>query len=83
VPVAHFQGSRLASGAVPSPFENGSHRKERNRSQKVARVSSSGSSVSAAIVEAEKDLEAQVTRFICLSLCYMHFVRSFFPYAYI
>ncbi|GJN39507.1 hypothetical protein PR202_gb28630 [Eleusine coracana subsp. coracana] len=59
VPVAQFQGSRLASGAVPSPFENGSHRKEKNRAQKAPRVSSSGSSVAAAIVEAEKDLEAQ------------------------
>ncbi|KAK3122871.1 hypothetical protein QOZ80_8AG0619590 [Eleusine coracana subsp. coracana] len=59
VPVAQFQGSRLASGAVPSPFENGSHRKEKNRAQKAPRVSSSGSTVAAAIVEAEKDLEAQ------------------------
>jgi hypothetical protein len=43
--------------------QNGSHRnnKERNsRAPKVARVSTSGSSISAAIVEAENDLEAQV-----------------------
>jgi 5'-3' exoribonuclease 2 len=53
---------------VPAPYaQNGSHKgnKERNsRAKKVARVSSSGSSVAAAVVEAENDLEAQVTHFI-------------------
>ena len=64
VPVQRFQGSRLASGAVPAPYEqNGSHKdnKERNnRARKAARVSTPGSSIAAAIVEAENDLEAQV-----------------------
>jgi len=64
VPVQCFQGSRLASGAVPAPYEqNGSHKdnKERNnRARKAARVSMPGSSIAAAIVEAETDLEAQV-----------------------
>ncbi|KAL6658910.1 hypothetical protein ACP70R_002950 [Stipagrostis hirtigluma subsp. patula] len=60
VPVAHFRGSRLASGAVPSPYEqNGPHRERNGQARKAARVSSSGSSVAAAIVEAENDLEAQ------------------------
>ncbi|GJN06207.1 hypothetical protein PR202_ga23911 [Eleusine coracana subsp. coracana] len=63
VRVARFQGSRLASGAVPAPYEkNGSHKENEernNRAQKAARVSSSDSSVAAAIVEAENDLEAQ------------------------
>ena len=64
MPVQRFQGSRLASGAVPAPYEqNGSHKdnKERNnRARKAARVSTPGSSIAAAIVEAENDLEAQV-----------------------
>jgi 5'-3' exoribonuclease 2 len=61
VPVANFRGSRLASGAVPSPYEqNGAHRERNSQPQKAARVSSSGSSIAAAIVEAENDLEAQV-----------------------
>jgi len=64
VPIQRFQGSRLASGAVPAPYEqNGSHKdnKERNnRARKAARVSTPGSSIAAAIVEAENDLEAQV-----------------------
>ncbi|KAG8054581.1 hypothetical protein GUJ93_ZPchr0001g30935 [Zizania palustris] len=63
VPVARFQGSRLASGSVPSPYEhNGSHRNNREKNsqaQKAARVSSSSSSIASAIVEAENDLEAQ------------------------
>ncbi|KAG2587801.1 hypothetical protein PVAP13_5NG173600 [Panicum virgatum] len=63
VPIQRFQGSRLASGAVPAPYEqNGSHKdnKERNnRARKAARVSTPGSSIAAAIVEAENDLEAQ------------------------
>ncbi|RLM91853.1 hypothetical protein C2845_PM08G09200 [Panicum miliaceum] len=63
VPVQRFQGSRLASGAAPAPYEqNGSHKdnKERNnRARKTARVSTPGSSIAAAIVEAENGLEAQ------------------------
>jgi len=60
VPVANFRGSRLASGAVPSPYEqNGAHRERNSQPQKAARISSSGSSIAAAIVEAENDLEAQ------------------------
>ncbi|BAD82721.1 putative 5'-3' exoribonuclease (XRN3) [Oryza sativa Japonica Group] len=63
VPVARFQGSRLASGPVPSPYEqNGSDKNnggKNSRARKAARVSSSGSSIAAAIVEAENDLEAQ------------------------
>lgn len=63
VPVARFQGSRLASGSVASPFEqNGSHKnstEKGSRAQKAARVSSSDSSLSAALVEAENSLEAQ------------------------
>lgn len=64
VPVQRFQGSRLASGAVPAPYEqNGFHKDNKemnNRARKTARVSTSGSSIAAAIVEAENDLEAQV-----------------------
>ncbi|CAO2187257.1 unnamed protein product [Urochloa humidicola] len=60
VPVSNFRGSRLASGAVPSPYEqNGTHKERNGRPQKAARVSSSDSSIAAAIVEAENDLEAQ------------------------
>ncbi|KAJ1267599.1 hypothetical protein BS78_07G069000 [Paspalum vaginatum] len=60
VPVANFRGSRLASGAVPSPYEQNGARRERNsQARKAARVSSSGSSIAAAIVEAENDLETQ------------------------
>ncbi|SPT16010.1 unnamed protein product [Triticum aestivum] len=62
VPVARFQGSRLASGAVASPYEhNGPHKdstEKGGRAQK-ARVSSSDSSLSAAVVEAEISVEAQ------------------------
>ncbi|KAM7255761.1 hypothetical protein ACFE04_011502 [Oxalis oulophora] len=49
VPVAQFRGSRLASGPSPSPFEQAD-----GRPAKVHR-SSSGASISAAIVEAEKN----------------------------
>ncbi|XP_052140787.1 5'-3' exoribonuclease 3 [Oryza glaberrima] len=63
VPVARFQGSRLASGPAPSPYgQNGSDKNnggKNSRARKAARVSSSGSSIAAAIVEAENDLEAQ------------------------
>ncbi|KAI3937855.1 hypothetical protein MKW92_025261 [Papaver armeniacum] len=50
VPVARFQGSRLASAPLPSPYE---------RTGKVARHTSSGASVGAAIVEAENSLELE------------------------
>lgn len=97
VPVARYQGSRLASGATPSPYQQiGSSAKFNNttyvkkdnqlrqattamsgldiqtkqfrksddrragfRAQKVARVSSQGASVGAAIVEAENSLEIE------------------------
>nr|CAB3476771.1 unnamed protein product [Digitaria exilis] len=55
VPVQRFQGSRLASGAIPAPYEQNGNK----RAQKAAKVSASGSSIAAAIVEAENDLEAQ------------------------
>ncbi|XP_026378565.1 5'-3' exoribonuclease 3-like, partial [Papaver somniferum] len=50
VPVARFQGSRLASAPLPSPYE---------RTGKVARHTYSGGSVGAAIVEAENSLELE------------------------
>lgn len=53
---------------MPAPYEqNRSHKENEernNRASKAARVSSSDSSVAAAIVEAENDLEAQVIHFI-------------------
>jgi 5'-3' exoribonuclease 2 len=92
VPVARFQGSRLASGPAPSPFkQNHSNGGSKNggrsdsqirqatndishlniesragksddaqthiRAQKLARVSSSGATIGAAIVQAENNLE--------------------------
>lgn len=98
VPVARYQGSRLASGSLPSPYEkNGSSYKSEStvyikkdnqvgqattamsvldikanqsrtndyregnfRAQKVARLSSGGATVGAAIVEAENSLEIDV-----------------------
>nr|GEV29653.1 5'-3' exoribonuclease 3 [Tanacetum cinerariifolium] len=57
VPVSRFQGSRLASGPSPSPYQNSS--KTHYRPQKVARLSS-GCSVGAAIVEAESNLESDI-----------------------
>ncbi|KAI3432020.1 5'-3' exoribonuclease [Psidium guajava] len=77
VPVSRFQGSRLASGASPSPYEqqgtgSWSQVDSRNKrkqtsdcnttslqSHKVARLSS-GSTIGAAIVEAENSLEIEV-----------------------
>lgn len=58
VAVGRFHGSRLASGPTPSPYQHkGSHGDSSNhRPQKLARVSS-GSTVGAAIVEAESSLE--------------------------
>uniref|UniRef100_A0A453G1P8 5'-3' exoribonuclease n=1 Tax=Aegilops tauschii subsp. strangulata TaxID=200361 RepID=A0A453G1P8_AEGTS len=59
VPVARFQGSRLASGAVASPYEHNGRSTEKGSQAKKARVSSSDSSLSAAVVEAEISVEAQ------------------------
>ncbi|XP_044977542.1 5'-3' exoribonuclease 3-like isoform X1 [Hordeum vulgare subsp. vulgare] len=59
VPVARFQGSRLASGAVASPFEHNGRSTEKGSQAKKARISSSDSSLSAAVVEAEISVEAQ------------------------
>ncbi|KAI3871650.1 hypothetical protein MKX03_033383 [Papaver bracteatum] len=53
VPVARFQGSRLASAPLPSPYER------TGPALKVARHTSSGASVGAAIVEAENSLELE------------------------
>jgi hypothetical protein len=67
VPVARFQGSRLASGSVAAPYEQNGSRKdstEKGSRDKKARVSTSGSSLSAAVVEAEIGLEAQVLHLI-------------------
>ncbi|OWM66939.1 hypothetical protein CDL15_Pgr008108 [Punica granatum] len=69
VPVARFQGSRLASGPTPAPYQMagaGSKRKwdeEGNeiliRPNKASRFSS-GATIGAAIVEAENELEIEV-----------------------
>lgn len=65
VPVSQFRGSRLASGPVPSPYQqSGSGNKHRDGKgnsleHKVAR-SSSATTVGAAIVEAENGLEIEV-----------------------
>ncbi|KAI3729788.1 hypothetical protein L6452_18456 [Arctium lappa] len=61
VPVGRFQGSRLASGPSPSPYEpKGFHGNQSHpRPPKLARLSS-GSTVGAAIVEAESSLERDV-----------------------
>ncbi|PWA72672.1 5'-3' exoribonuclease 3 [Artemisia annua] len=58
VPVGRFQGSRLASGPASSPYQpKGSHgESSHSRPNKVARVSS-GSTIGAAIGEAESSLE--------------------------
>ncbi|XP_008808991.1 5'-3' exoribonuclease 3 isoform X2 [Phoenix dactylifera] len=63
VPVARFQGSRLASGALPSPYDQSgpSNSKGINfRAQKVARILSEGATVGAAIVEAENSLDLAI-----------------------
>ncbi|KAJ3693624.1 hypothetical protein LUZ60_009104 [Juncus effusus] len=59
VPVARFQGARLASGPVPAPFQpaNQGATSGAKRVSKVARIE--GSSVSAALVQAENDLESE------------------------
>nr|XP_043640081.1 5'-3' exoribonuclease 3 isoform X1 [Erigeron canadensis] len=56
VAVGRFQGSRLASGHTPSPFQAKGANGDSSRPKKLARVSS-GSTVGAAIVEAESNLE--------------------------
>ncbi|KAJ6826282.1 5'-3' exoribonuclease 3-like [Iris pallida] len=80
VPVARFQGSRLASGATPSPYQQigqratamsgmeiNTRQSGKNDSRdtaarvlKVQRISSTGASVGAAIVEAENSLETEI-----------------------
>lgn len=57
VPVARFQGSRLASGHAPSPYQ---HTQSSNqRPSKVARTSSEAT-IGAALVEAENELGKEV-----------------------
>ncbi|KAI3724473.1 hypothetical protein L2E82_36251 [Cichorium intybus] len=63
VPITRFEGSRLASGPSPSPYQQSSSRKAGKnehqgeiRAKKVARVSS-GDNVGNAIIEAERSLE--------------------------
>lgn len=58
VPVARFQGSRLASGPLSSPYQQ-----KGSRAQKVARIDS-GATIGAAIVEAESSLESEVCSFL-------------------
>ncbi|KAL1820777.1 hypothetical protein DCAR_0417124 [Daucus carota subsp. sativus] len=53
VPVAKFQGSRLASGHAPSPYQH--TQSSSTRPSKVARLSSEAT-ISAALVEAESEL---------------------------
>lgn len=55
IPVARFHGSRLSSAPTPSPYQRPS-----GHAHKVARHSTSGASVGAAIVEAEKHLDLEV-----------------------
>ncbi|XP_078175776.1 5'-3' exoribonuclease 3 isoform X2 [Carex rostrata] len=57
IPVARFEGSRLASGAAPAPFQHNRGQGGSSHPAKVARISSMGSDVAAAIVEAENSLE--------------------------
>ncbi|EHA8590959.1 5'-3' exoribonuclease 2 [Cocos nucifera] len=63
VPVARFHGSRLASGALPSPYDQSGSSNSKGinfRAQKVARIASEGATVGAAIVEAENCLEIKI-----------------------
>ncbi|KAE9588345.1 hypothetical protein Lal_00003136 [Lupinus albus] len=64
VAVSGFRGSRLASAPTPSPYQQSGHKKhnkvDSQRPHKVARLTSSGASVAAAIVEAENSLEIDV-----------------------
>ncbi|KAJ4792229.1 5'-3' exoribonuclease 2 [Rhynchospora pubera] len=57
VRVARFEGSRLASGAAPAPFQENKGQRDSSRPTKLARISSEGSSLAAAIVEAENNLD--------------------------
>ncbi|KAJ0987361.1 hypothetical protein J5N97_005717 [Dioscorea zingiberensis] len=57
VPVARFHGSRLASGPSPSPYQQSG---SSHRSRKVSRLSSEGTTVGAALVEAENSLETEI-----------------------
>jgi 5'-3' exoribonuclease 2 len=72
VPVARFGGSRLASGAVPVPFQQNRGQSGISRATKVARISSEHSTVAAAIVEAENNLENDVLSSICV--CCLNFL---------
>lgn len=72
VPVARFEGSRLASGAAPAPFQHNRGQGGSSHPAKVARISSMGSNVAAAIVEAENSLEN------VLPTIYMHFFFYFY-----
>ncbi|XP_031404877.1 5'-3' exoribonuclease 3 isoform X1 [Punica granatum] len=69
VPVARFQGSRLASGPTPAPYQMagaGSKRKWDEEGNEIlirpnkASCLSSGATIGAAIVEAENELEIEV-----------------------
>ncbi|KAM1012341.1 hypothetical protein ACFX13_043211 [Malus domestica] len=57
VPVSRFQGSRLASGHTASPYQQSGKSNDQGNPRKVARLSSEMSTVGAAIVEAEDNLE--------------------------
>lgn len=62
VPVSRYHGSRLASGPSPSPYQQRGKSDSSGssaRPNKVRRLSS-GSSIGAAIVEAENSLETEV-----------------------
>ncbi|XP_068646686.1 5'-3' exoribonuclease 3 isoform X2 [Aristolochia californica] len=74
VPVARFHGSRLASAPTPSPYQQMRTNDGRDssmtatangkashvRAHKVARVSTQGATIGAAIVEAENTLEGEM-----------------------
>ncbi|CAL0323847.1 unnamed protein product [Lupinus luteus] len=64
VAVSRYHGSRLASAPRPSPYQHSEHKKHNKEDSqgphKVAKLTSSGASVAAAIVEAENSLEIDV-----------------------
>ncbi|CAL8099199.1 unnamed protein product [Prunus armeniaca] len=60
VAVSRFHGSRLASGHSPSPYQQSGKFNGEANPRKVARLSSEGSTIGAAIVEAENSLEGDV-----------------------
>lgn len=64
VAVSRFHGSRLASGHSPSPYQQSGKFNGQANPRKVARLSLEGSTIGAAIVEAENSLEGDVC---CLS----------------